>query len=100
MKPRALLITLMLSVAAVAPAAAHEIQYAAVLSGLNESPPNASPGTGTALVTFDLDLFTMRVETEFTGLLGNTSAAHIHCCTTLAGAGTAGVATQTPSFTG
>jgi hypothetical protein len=42
----------------------------------------------------------MRVQTVFTGLVGTTTVAHIHCCTGTPGAGTAGVATQTPSFSG
>jgi hypothetical protein len=51
-----------------------------------------------------MDLLTMRVEASFSGLLGSTSASHIHCCTALPGTDpgvmNAGVATITPSFTG
>ena len=36
-------------------AAAHEVIYTAVLSGLDESPPNNSPGTGFVTITVDLD---------------------------------------------
>ncbi|MBN8508254.1 MAG: CHRD domain-containing protein [Burkholderiales bacterium] len=79
---------------------AHTVVYRASLDGASEAPPNASPATGWARVTFDLDLVTMRVEASFSGLLGNTAAAHIHCCTTDAGTGTSGVATQVPTFTG
>lgn len=79
---------------------AHTVQYGATLLGSVEAPPNASPGTGTALVTIDYDLLTMDVNVNFSGLLGNTSAAHIHCCTAVAETGTAGVATTTPSFPG
>lgn len=78
---------------------AHTVKYAFTFSGANESPPVASAGTGSALVTFDLDLVTMRVEAEFSGLTGTTTAAHIHCCDFNA-SGNAGVATMTPSFTG
>jgi hypothetical protein len=81
-------------------AQAHELVYTASLLGSSESPTNASPAMGLATITIDLDLFTMRVQTTFSGLIGNTTAAHIHCCTSVAGAGTAGVATLTPSFTG
>jgi hypothetical protein len=42
----------------------------------------------------------MRVRASFTGLLGTTTASHIHACTDPPGVGTAGVATQTPSFSG
>lgn len=72
------------------------IVFEASLSGPAESPPNASPGTGFARVIFDNAAHTMRVIADFTGLLGRTTASHIHCCTLP----TAGVATQTPSFTG
>jgi hypothetical protein len=36
----------------------------------------------------------------FSGLLGTTTASHIHCCTAPAGTGTAGVATTVPTFPG
>jgi hypothetical protein len=76
------------------------IAFSTTLSGPNESPPNASPGIGTALVIFDPIANTMRVEATFSGLLGTTTASHIHCCTTVPGVGTAGVATTTPTFAG
>ena len=76
------------------------IQYSANLSGPNESPPNTSPGTGFALLTIDDVLNTMPLNVTFSGLLGTTTAAHIHCCTTTPLTGTAGVATTTPSFAG
>jgi hypothetical protein len=83
---------------------AHEVVYYSSLSGPAEFPTNTSPGTGWARATFDLDLFTMRVEAQFSGLNGNTTASHIHCCTALPGTDpgvmNAGVATITPSFTG
>ncbi len=74
--------------------------YSVVLSGADEAPPNASPGSGVATITFDVIAHTMRIETSFSGLLGTTTAAHIHAATAVAGTGTAGVATQTPFFTG
>ena len=73
--------------------------YSISLSGPNESPANASPGTGSGTVTFDMSASTLRVEVTFTGLLSNVTNAHIHCCTPASGAGTAGVATVTPTFT-
>ena len=42
----------------------------------------------------------MRVEVTFSGLLGTTTASHIHCCTAVPGVGTAIVATTVPTFTG
>jgi hypothetical protein len=40
------------------------------------------------------------VEVEFSGLLGTTMAAHIHCCTAVPFTGTGGVATTIPAFVG
>ncbi|MFN0183785.1 MAG: CHRD domain-containing protein [Aquabacterium sp.] len=101
MRLHALPVALAAALTFIAPAAlAHTVVYTAVMDGPSEAPPNASPGTGWARVTVDLDLITMRVEASFSGLLGNTTAAHIHCCTAAANSGTAGVATMTPSFSG
>ena len=44
------------------PASAEVLHYFATLNGLNESPPNPSLGTGSALVTIDTDAHTMRVQ--------------------------------------
>jgi hypothetical protein len=79
---------------------AEPIVYTATLNGPSEEPPNASPGTGFAIVTFDDAADTMRVQASFSDLLGTTTVAHIHAPTALPGEGTAGVATQTPSFVG
>jgi len=74
--------------------------YAATLNGANEAPVNVSAGTGVATVTYNDFLNTLRVQVTFSGLTGVTTAAHIHGPTALAGAGTAGVITVTPTFTG
>ena len=79
-------------------AEAAPISYVAVLSGPNEAPPNSSPGTGIAYLWYDPVAHTATYDASFSGLVGNTSAAHVHCCTTLPFTSTAGVATQTPSF--
>lgn len=101
MKLKALLAGLVFAAGAVAlPASAVVIKYSATLDGFSEAPPNASPGTGTALVTVDFDLLTMRLETSFDDLIGTVTAAHIHCCTAVPGDGTIGVATTTPTFPG
>jgi len=100
MKLFARVLVCLLTLGVALPASALTIVYVASLSGPAEAPPNASPGTGTATITFDTTLSTMRVEASFSGLTGNTNAAHIHCCTAVPGVSTAGVATQTPSFTG
>ncbi len=74
------------------------LYYSATLSGLIENPAIVSPGTGTAQVTIDDVLNTMRVEVSFSDLIGTTTAAHIHCC--IAAPGNVGVATTTPTFAG
>lgn len=75
-------------------------QYDAFLDGPSESPPNASPGTGFAIVDYDNVSHTLLVDVTFSGLLGTTTASHIHAATASPGTGTAGVATTTPYFTG
>jgi hypothetical protein len=96
-----------------ATASAAPIRYYAVLSGAAEAPPNASPGTGLAFVTYDPATHQLEVEATFANLMGGTTAAHIHAPTPFACAGlplplpaecttsptgTAGVATMVPSF--
>ncbi len=84
----------------VAPAFAGTIIYDVSMSGANEAPSNASAGTGAGTVTIDTTTNMMTVDLTFSGLTGNVTASHIHCCTVNPDAGTAGVATVTPSFTG
>jgi len=74
------------------------ITFEVELNGANENPDVASPGTGTAEVEIDTVLKTMTLDVIFAGLLGNTTASHIHCCTPPTG--NAGVATQVPTFAG
>jgi hypothetical protein len=76
------------------------ISYSTILSGPNESPVNASPGTGTASAVYDDVAHTLHVQVSFTGLTGTTTASHIHAPTAVAGTGTASVATTTPTFAG
>jgi hypothetical protein len=82
------------------PATAHLEKYRAFMNGANESPAQITDGIGTALVTLDLDLATMRVEASFSDLTGNVTIAHIHCCTANPGAGNVGFATVAPTFPG
>lgn len=95
-----ILSSLTLACCAVSPSFAHTIKYAFTFSGLNENPQVITGGTGKGLVTFDLDMVTMRVQAEFSGLTGTTTAAHIHCCDFNPITGNAGVATTSPNFTG
>jgi len=74
--------------------------YFADLSGPAESPPTSSLGTGSARVDLDLTAHTLQVQVTFGGLVAATTASHIHACTTTAAIGTAGVATQVPTFVG
>jgi hypothetical protein len=68
------------------------------LTGPNENPPVPSPGTGNATVTYDSVAHTLLVEADWTGLIGTTTVAHIHCC--IAPPGTIGVATYPSTFPG
>ena len=93
-------VTIVLLVAIPESSRADIIFYSANLTGPAEVPPNASPGIGFAVVTVNEGAHTLRVEVTFSGLIGNTTASHIHTPTAVAGAGTAGVATTTPTFAG
>jgi hypothetical protein len=86
------------SFAALTTSEAATLTFDALLSGANENPATASPGTGFAIVTIDTVLLTMEVNVTFSGLLAGDTASHIHCC--VAPGGNAGVATTTPTFTG
>jgi hypothetical protein len=79
---------------------ADPVVFLASLSGPAESPPNASPGTGFAVVTYDSVAHTLRVQVTFSGLVANTTASHIHSATASPGTGVAGVATTVPFFAG
>jgi hypothetical protein len=85
-----------------APAYAIPFEFNTVLLGSNEFPPVATPATGSAKIIFDPAAHTMSVHVEFTGLIGNTTASHIHCClpAPFATGVNAGVATTTPTFAG
>lgn len=95
-----LMATLVAAAALSAAGAAHGaiLVFEANLSGLNENPVNASPGTGLGVFTIDDVLHTMKVDITFADLIGTTTASHVHCC---APAPTnVGVATELPLFTG
>jgi hypothetical protein len=104
MKVRVAVLLGVLVLVGAAPASAVPMVFTTFLSGPNESPANASPGTGTALVTIDAALHTMRVVVEFAGLTTPNTAAHIHVINgpgDLNTADTLGpVTTTTPTFTG
>jgi hypothetical protein len=83
-----------------APALATLYSYSASLNGPSVIAPFDSPGSGTALVDYEDSAHTLHVQVTFSGLLGTTTAAHIHSPTAVPGAGDAGVATTTPTFAG
>ena len=85
-----------------APAAhADPMTFIANLSGANENPANASPGTGLATIVLDPVAQTLQVTANFTGLTSNSTAAHIHCCAVAPLDNTnIGVATTLPAFPG
>lgn len=91
-----------LAVAGLSAAANAQVyNWTVLMDGPSEAPPNASPATGLALITWDTVAHTMTLDITFQGLLGGTSAAHIHGATSMTpGVGTAGVATTTPYFAG
>jgi len=77
------------------------VTLSAALSGLNENPPVASPGTGLATVTVDPDAQTLQLVVTFSGLTSPDAAAHIHCCLPAPFAlNNVGVATTVPAFPG
>jgi len=81
---------------------ADPMTFIANLSGANETPPNASPGTGLATVVLDPTAQTIQITATFSDLTSPTiSGAHIHCCQITPGnPPTVGVATTTPVFPG
>jgi hypothetical protein len=85
-------------------AAAIPITFTASLDGPSESPPNASPGTGSTTVIIDAAAHTLRVVVDFQGLLAGVTASHIHVINGPGDANVADtlgpVATTTPSFAG
>lgn len=93
---RALPVLLLITIAV--PSWAETFTFTSILTGPSEAPPNTSPGMGFATIVFNNVAHTLSVDGAFAGLLGTTTASHIHCCNPAPAA--SGVATQTPSFVG
>jgi len=74
--------------------------FHADLSGANEVPPTGSPAVGFADFTLDTVTNELTGDITFSGLLANTTAAHIHCCLTnpFQTGQNVGVATLIPAF--
>ena len=95
-------------------ARAAQFPFTIFLSGPSEFPTNTSPGTGSGTLLYDDVAHTLAMNISFSGLIGNTTAAHIHAPTAIPGTtpgigGTeaqasaamgASVATTLPSFVG
>jgi hypothetical protein len=93
------LIAVVMTVSFVAtPSHAIPISFSANLDGASENPSNSSSGTGTALVVYDPEGHMLSVNIAFSGLIGNTTVAHIHCC--VDAPGIVGVATYPGTFPG
>jgi len=69
---------LVLSLCGVAPAAM--INLVATINGAQETPANASPGTGSGTFVLDTTAHTLSYNVTFSGLSLAETAAHIHCC--------------------
>jgi hypothetical protein len=88
---------LALTTAALAASTAQAQKFRAGEVGALESPPNASPGLGVTEV--DISGSKLFVDARFTDLVGTTTEAHIHCCTSTAFTGNMGVALPFSGFT-
>lgn len=75
-RSHALFVALLASAAAQAEPKAYEGTF----SGAAEVAPNASPGTGQGLAVHDATTHVLTVDLAFSGLVGPTTVAHIHCC--------------------
>lgn len=63
-----------------------------VFTGTFAAEAPGATGTGTLMLEYDADGQTLLIDADWSGLSGNTTTAHIHCCTAAPGTGTAGVA--------
>lgn len=63
------------------PARAEMLSYDVDLRGANEVPPNDSPGSGKARITFDTDTRAVTWAVTYSGLTGAVTGAHFHGAT-------------------
>lgn len=63
---------------ACASASAEVLMFDIAMSGLEEVPPNASPGFGMASITADTDTREVSIMVTWGGLIGSPSACHLH----------------------
>ena len=81
-------------------ALAHHVRYTADLEGSTVSPPSGSTALGHVVVIIDEDLHKMQILTEFNGLAGAVTEAHLHGPTAEVFAGTADTITPSPAPAG
>jgi hypothetical protein len=99
MKEALFVICILASVSLLLPSTeAAPILFDADLNGLNEFPPNGSPGTGYAFVGIDTVSPTMYVEAAIRGLEGITTVGNIHAPTNVAGGGVIGFLLPVPEL--
>jgi hypothetical protein len=85
----------------IAPAAqATVFAYAGKLKGSNEVPATGSTATGWAQVWYNSATHKLEVHVTFSGLIGTSTASHVHVRTGSPPGPTGGVATELPAFTG
>jgi hypothetical protein len=71
-----------------------------VFTGTLAPEATGATGSGTVRVEYEEEIHALTIEASFSGLSGTVTQSHIHCCTTVAGTGNAGVAVGNPSLTG
>lgn len=93
MKNRAHFVAQILTAAVCLGASLSAAQAAVITYSASLAPEvTGATGSGSVEVTYDSVAQTLVIDADWTGLSGVTTVAHIHCCTTTAGAGTVGVA--------
>ncbi len=95
MRVQTLLSTALVAAAFAAPAQAHII----VFQGSFAPEASGATGSGSLTLEWDQDGHSLFIDASFAGLSGNTSNAHIHCCTAAPLTGLAGVALGSTSPT-
>lgn len=60
------------------PMGSHAPKFTAKLSGTQEVPPNASPGTGALEASFNRDTSVLKWTVSYSGLTGPVTGAHFH----------------------
>jgi hypothetical protein len=73
-----LALTAVLALGGAASALATTYSYSAILLGLNEVPPNASPASGMGFLVYDDVAATITANESWSGLTAPATASHIH----------------------